>query len=145
MNNVYFLHREQIKISLWIFLIFFRLRDSRVRKREHINKTRGDWGEDWRRSFLPLSPFLRVHARKDYATVEERQKKKHFCKSMYMYTGSRCCLILLQFMCFPQIFPVARVFKDFSRRWILPHTCRQFYHRGSKKPLMTYAVCLLKS
>ena len=34
---------------------------------------------------------------------------------MYMYTGSRCCLILLQFMCFPQISPVARVFKDFSR------------------------------
>ena len=39
-------------------IVSSRLRDSRVRKREHINKTRGDWGEDWRRGSLPLSPFL---------------------------------------------------------------------------------------
>ena len=39
-------------------IVSSRLRDSRVRKRGHTNKRRGDWGEDWRRSSLPLSPFF---------------------------------------------------------------------------------------
>ena len=38
-------------------IVSSRLRDSRVRKRGHTNKTRGDWGEDWRRISLPLSPL----------------------------------------------------------------------------------------